>query len=82
MLATGAQHVRAPITQMLASSHRQKAAKLLSELFAALQRSFQLERLGYFCVDPDSTPGHLVLNRTCLLKDSFAAERKAPAKGR
>lgn len=47
-----------------------------------LRCSFQLERLGYFCVDPDSTPGHLVLNRTCMLKDSFAAERKAPAKGR
>ena len=49
---------------------------------AVLRRSFQLERLGYFCVDPDSTPGHLVLNRTCMLKDSFAAERRAPAKGR
>ncbi|KAK9832832.1 hypothetical protein WJX81_005150 [Elliptochloris bilobata] len=43
---------------------------------------FQLERLGYFCVDPDSAPGRLVLNRTCMLKDSFATERKAPAKGR
>lgn len=41
--------------------------------------SFQLERLGYFCVDPDSTPGRLVLNRTCTLKDSFAAEKKGPA---
>jgi len=32
--------------------------------------AFQLERLGYFAVDPDSTPAHLVLNRTCSLKDS------------
>ena len=32
---------------------------------------FQLERLGYFCVDPDSRPGALVLNRTCILKESF-----------
>lgn len=32
---------------------------------------FQLERLGYFAVDPDSTDGRLVLNRTCTLKDSF-----------
>lgn len=31
-------------------------------------RRFQLERLGYFCADPDSTPGALVLNRTCTLK--------------
>ena len=33
---------------------------------------FQLERLGYFCVDPDSTPDHLVLNRTCSLKATKA----------
>ena len=33
---------------------------------------FQLERLGYFCVDPDSKPGALVLNRTCTLRDTYA----------
>jgi glutamyl/glutaminyl-tRNA synthetase len=33
---------------------------------------FQFERLGYFCVDPDSRPGALVLNRTVTLKDSWA----------
>ncbi|MCC7185172.1 MAG: glutamine--tRNA ligase/YqeY domain fusion protein [Acidobacteria bacterium] len=32
---------------------------------------FQFERLGYFCVDPDSKPGHLVFNRTVTLKDSY-----------
>jgi glutaminyl-tRNA synthetase len=32
---------------------------------------FQFERLGYFCVDPDSKPGQLVFNRTVTLKDSF-----------
>jgi glutaminyl-tRNA synthetase len=32
---------------------------------------FQLERLGYFCVDPDSKPGSLVLNRTCTLRDQL-----------
>ena len=31
---------------------------------------FQLERLGYFCVDPDSTTDRLVLNRTVALRDS------------
>ncbi len=31
---------------------------------------FQLERLGYFCVDPDSTAEWLVLNRTVALRDS------------
>ena len=31
---------------------------------------FQLERLGYFCVDPDSATDRLVLNRTVALRDS------------
>ena len=33
---------------------------------------FQFERLGYFCVDPDSTSGKLVFNRTMALKDTWA----------
>jgi len=32
----------------------------------------QFERLGYFCVDPDSKPGALVFNRTVSLKDTWA----------
>jgi glutaminyl-tRNA synthetase len=34
--------------------------------------AFQFERLGYFCVDKDSTPGALVINRTVTLKDTWA----------
>ncbi len=33
---------------------------------------YQFERLAYFCVDPDSTPGHPVFNRTLPLKDTWA----------
>lgn len=33
---------------------------------------FQFERVGYFCVDPDSKPGRLVFNRTVTLKDTWA----------
>jgi len=33
---------------------------------------FQFERLGYFCVDPDTQPGRLVLNRTVTLRDTWA----------
>jgi glutaminyl-tRNA synthetase len=37
----------------------------------------QFERQGYFCVDPDSTPGKLVINRTVSLRDTWAKiERK------
>jgi glutaminyl-tRNA synthetase len=32
----------------------------------------QFERLGYFCVDPDSTAGRPVFNRTVTLKDTWA----------
>jgi glutaminyl-tRNA synthetase len=32
----------------------------------------QFERLGYFCVDPDSGPGALVFNRTVSLRDTWA----------
>ncbi len=41
-------------------------------------RRFQFERLGYFCVDKESTgkPGGLVFNRTVALKDSWAREGK------
>jgi glutaminyl-tRNA synthetase len=40
---------------------------------------FQLERNGYFIVDPDSKPGALVLGRTVTLKDSWAKAGKAAA---
>jgi glutaminyl-tRNA synthetase len=39
---------------------------------------YQFERLGYFCVDPDSASGKPVFNRTVALKDTWAkVEKKA-----
>jgi glutaminyl-tRNA synthetase len=38
---------------------------------------YQFERQGYFCVDPDATPGKLVFNRTVTLKDAWAKIEKA-----
>ncbi len=43
--------------------------------------TFQLERLGYFCVDPDTRPGQLVLNRTVTLRDTWAKVSKQGTKG-
>ena len=37
---------------------------------------FQFERIGYFCVDSDSSPEHLVFNRTVALVDSWAKMQK------
>jgi len=37
---------------------------------------YQFERLGYFCADPDSTPGKPVFNRTVALKDTWAKIEK------
>jgi len=33
---------------------------------------FQFERIGYFCVDPDTTEDNLVINRTVALRDTWA----------
>lgn len=38
---------------------------------------FQFERVGYFCVDPDSTAEKLVFNRTVTLKDTWAKIEKS-----
>jgi glutaminyl-tRNA synthetase len=47
---------------------------------AKLEDRFQFERVGYFCLDPDSTEGNLVFNRTLPLKDSWAKiEKKSRA---
>jgi glutaminyl-tRNA synthetase len=47
---------------------------------APVEGRYQFERLGYFCVDPDSRPGHLVFNRTVALKDAWARiEKKSGA---
>jgi glutaminyl-tRNA synthetase len=43
---------------------------------AKLEDRYQFERVGYFCLDPDSAPGSLVFNRTLALKDSWAKIEK------
>ncbi len=43
---------------------------------APIEARYQFERLGYFCVDPDSKPGRLVFNRTVALKDTWAKVEK------
>jgi len=49
------------------------AARLEPSLATATHgATYQLERLGYFCVDLDSAPGALVFNRTVTLKDTWA----------
>lgn len=39
---------------------------------ATIGVAVQFERQGYFCADPDSTPGRLTFNRTIGLRDSYA----------
>ncbi len=49
---------------------------------ATIGNRYQFERLGYFCVDPDSKLGHPVFNRTVALKDTWAkVEKKIERKG-
>jgi glutaminyl-tRNA synthetase len=48
---------------------------------AAPGSRYQFERLGYFCVDSDSTSGALVFNRTAALRDTWAKIEKREKKG-
>ena len=45
----------------------------------AIESRYQFERLGYFCVDPDSKSGKPVFNRTVALKDTWAKVEKKQA---
>ena len=51
----------------LAEAHMEVNEKGIEE-----PQRFQFERIGYFCTDRDSTPEHLVFNRSCSLKDTWA----------
>ena len=44
--------------------------------------TYQFERLGYFCPDPDSRPDALVFNRTITLRDSWAKLEKKLRSGK
>jgi len=44
---------------------------------AAPGSRYQFERLGYFCVDPDTTAEKLAFNRTATLRDTWAKIEKA-----
>jgi len=58
-----------------------KDAKLEPSLAnAQIETPYQFERLGYFCVDPDSKPEALVFNRTVALKDTWARVEKRSGK--
>ena len=43
---------------------------------AKIGENYQFERVGYFCLDTDSTEDKLVFNRTVTLKDSWAKINK------
>jgi len=49
---------------------------------AVPQDRFQFERLGYFCVDDDSSSGHLIFNRTVTLRDTWAKVRNKAGSNR
>jgi glutaminyl-tRNA synthetase len=48
---------------------------------AAPGSRYQFERLGYFCVDPESSAERLVFNRTVALRDTWAKIEKAQKGG-
>ena len=48
---------------------------------AAVGTRYQFERLGYFCLDPDSKSNELVFNRTIALRDSWSKMEGKKGKG-
>jgi len=45
---------------------------------AGSNMAYQFIRKGYFCLDKDSKPDHIIFNRTVTLKDAWAKEVKKP----
>lgn len=42
---------------------------------APIGTTYQFMRQGYFCIDTDSTPDNVIINRTVALKDSFTPKK-------
>ena len=58
-----------------------KSCRLEPSLAQAIPGSTcQFERMGYFCADPDSSPGKLIFNRTVTLRDTWAKIEKSRGK--
>ncbi|SPQ00839.1 glutamyl-tRNA synthetase [Candidatus Sulfobium mesophilum] len=63
------------------SLERLQSCHVEPALASAAQGSrYQFERLGYFCVDPDTSVDQLVFNRIVTLKDTWAKIEKAKKK--
>jgi len=63
--------------EMLSSSRVEPSLGL-----AKPRSRYQFERMGYFCVDPDSSGEKLVFNRTVTLRDPWAKIQKAKQQSR
>ena len=57
--------------KVLNNSYNEKFVATLPQL-----SYLQFQRIGYFNIDPDSTPDHLIFNRTVGLKDTWSKINK------
>ena len=65
--------------ELLNPDSLQILANCYVEKFAATKKPLdylQFQRIGYFTMDKDSAPGHLVFNRTVGLKDTWGKKNK------
>ncbi len=70
------------LSQPRFAAHPQTGCKVEPSLADARPGAqFQFERKGFFCVDPDSKPGHLVFNQTVPLRDTWAKIEEGRKKG-
>lgn len=64
---TGVEHINPSSLKVIDTAYGEPAL-----MGVEAEDKFQFIRLGYFCVDKDSTPDNLIFNRTVTLKDSWA----------
>jgi glutaminyl-tRNA synthetase len=66
-----------PLADINPDSETVLEACLVERALADLRvgETVQFERLGYFCLDPSSEPGRLVVNRTLGLRDTWARQQ-------
>ncbi len=62
--------------------YNENSLKVLDKIYvepylaeAKVGERFQFMRKAYFCVDPDSAPGHMVFNQTITLKDGWKGKK-------
>ena len=67
-----AESVRNPVAMAKQMYDKSRGDRFIGSADAKPLDYLQFQRIGYFNVDKDSTPEHLIFNRTVSLKDTWS----------